>query len=60
MKYDISNPVVPFRIDSELKDALRSIAKKRNSSVNAVVKEIVYNWLEEKGYVVVTRKIQNV
>ena len=60
MSYDIEMPVVPFRIDADLKDVLRSIAKKRNSSVNAIVKEIVYNWLEEKGYVVVTRKIQNV
>ena len=60
MKYDIEMPVVPFRIDAELKELLKYIAHKRDSSVNAVVRQIVEDYLRDKGYIVNTRKIQNV
>ena len=60
MKYDIEMPVVPFRVDSEVKEVLKYIAHKRDSSVNAVVRQIVEDYLRDKGYIVNTRKIQNV
>ena len=60
MKYDIEMPVVPFRVDSEVKEVLKHIAHKRDSSVNAVVRQIVEDYLQEKGYIVNTRKIQEI
>ena len=60
MSYDIEMPVVPFRVESDVKELLKHIAHKRDSSVNAVVRQIVEDYLRDKGYIVNTRKIQNV
>ena len=57
MTYDAKMPVVPFRIDSEIKDALRVIAKKHDKSVQVLVREIIYEYLQDKGYITVTQKV---
>ena len=57
MSYDIDMPVVPFRVDSDIKELLKYIANKRDTSVQLVVREIILNYLEEKGYLVIGRTI---
>ena len=57
MSYDIDMPVVPFRVDSDIKELLKYIANKRDTSVQLVVREIIIKYLEEKGYLVIGRTI---
>jgi len=60
MKYDIDMPVVPFRVESEIKEILKYIANKRDSSVQKVVRQIVYDYLETKGYLINKREIREI
>jgi len=57
MSYDIDMPVVPFRVDSDIKELLKYIANKRDTSVQLVVREIIIKYLEEKGYLIIGRTI---
>ena len=57
MSYDIDMPVVPFRVDSDIKELLKYIANKRDTSVQLVVREIIIKYLEENGYLVIGRTI---
>ena len=44
-------PVVPFRIEKEYRDILKSLADKYNTNINQLVTQIIKSYLEEKGHV---------
>ncbi len=47
-QYHIDNPTIAFRIPRATRNQLRSIAKERGISLNALMQEITTDWLRGK------------
>jgi predicted transcriptional regulator len=58
MSYDTNMPVIPFRVTAEIKNALKQIADKRDVAVQRVIRDIVESYLEEKGYLIIEKRVQ--
>ena len=56
MTYDEKMPIIPFRIDSATKDALKRLAEKRGKAVQVVVRDIINEYLESHGYIITTKE----